>query len=77
MLQIIVRSVEIGSTLGDSLLPLSVTVQHLSLALQSPSISPNIECENLKSRISLVKVGVAQQVVIFYLSFCYIQQTHK
>jgi len=42
MLQIIMRRVEIGSTVGDSLFPLSVTVQHLCLALQSPFISPNM-----------------------------------
>jgi hypothetical protein len=77
MLQIIIKGVENGSTVGDSVLPLSVTVQHLCLALQSPFILPNTESENLRSRISLVKLGVAQKVVIFYLGCCYIKQTHK
>jgi hypothetical protein len=77
MLQIIMRKVEIGSTIEDSLLPFSVTVQHLCLALQSPFKSPNIESGNSRSRISHVKQGVAQQIVIFYLSCCCIKQTHK
>ena len=71
------RRVEIGSTVEDSLLPLTVTVHHLCLALQSPFISPTIESENTRSRISHVKLGVAHQVVIFHLSCCYIKQTHK
>ena len=65
MLQIIMRRVEIGSAVGDSLLQLSVTVQHLCVALQSPFTSPNTESENLRSRISHVNWELLSKLLYF------------
>jgi hypothetical protein len=60
----------VGSTVGDSLLPLPVTVQQLCSALQkSALICPNIETKNLWSRVPHQKLGVAQQVTVLYGSF--------
>jgi len=57
----------VGSTVEDSFLPISVTVQYLSSALQkSAYISPGIETKNLQSRDPHVKLGHAQQVFVFY-----------
>ena len=64
MLQFIMRKVEIGSTVGDSLLPLAVTVQHLCV-LQSPFISPNTDSENLRSRISHVNWELLSKLLYF------------
>jgi hypothetical protein len=57
----------VGSTVGDSLLPLSVAVQYLCSALQKRSfIVPNIETKNLWSTVHHKKLGVAQQVIVLY-----------
>jgi hypothetical protein len=51
---------DVGSTVGDSLLPLSVTVQCLCSALQKCSfISLNVETKNLWSSVPNEKLGVA------------------
>jgi hypothetical protein len=48
-------------------LPLSVSLQYLCPALQKRSfISPNMETKNLWSRDPHEKLGVAQQVFVFY-----------
>ena len=58
---------DVGSTVGDSLLPRSVTVQYLCSALQSSSfLSPNIETKNVWSRVPYEKLGVTQQFILFY-----------
>jgi hypothetical protein len=58
---------DVGSTVGDSLLSLSVTVQYFCSALQKLSfILPNTETKNLWSRVPLEKVEVAQQVIELY-----------
>jgi hypothetical protein len=58
---------DVGGTVGNSLLPFSVTVQHLCSALQKSSfISPNIETKNLWRRVPHEKLVVAQQVTVFY-----------
>jgi hypothetical protein len=58
---------DVGSTIGDSLLSLSVTVQYLCSASQKRSfISPNTETKNLWSRVPHEKLGDAQQVIILY-----------
>jgi hypothetical protein len=58
---------DVGSTVGDSLLPPSVTVQYLCSALQKCSfISPNMKTKNLRTRVPHEKLGIAQQVGVLY-----------
>jgi hypothetical protein len=58
---------DVGSTVGDSLLPLSVTDQYLYSALQKCSfISSNLETQNLLSRVPHQKPGVGQQLIVCY-----------
>ena len=60
---------DVGSTVGGSSLPLSVTVQCLCSALQKHSfIPPNIETRNLWNRVLNEKLGVVQQVILLYRS---------
>jgi hypothetical protein len=57
----------VGSTVGDSLLPLSAIVQYLYSALQERLfILANIETTNLWSRVPHEKLVVAQQVIVLY-----------
>jgi hypothetical protein len=59
----------VGSTVVDSLLPLSVTVLYLCSALQKLSfISPNIAIKTLWSKVPHGKPGVAQQVIFFMVA---------
>jgi hypothetical protein len=56
---------DVGSAVGDSLLPLSVTVQYLCSALQKCSfILLHIETKNLWSRVCHKLLGVAQQAIV-------------
>jgi hypothetical protein len=58
---------DVGSTVGDSSLPLPVSVQYLCSAQQKLSfISPNMEIENVQSRVPHEQLGVAYQVIILY-----------
>jgi hypothetical protein len=55
----------VGSTIGDSSLPFSGTVQCSRSALQKHSfISPNIEMKSLWSRVPNGKLRVTQQVIV-------------
>jgi hypothetical protein len=57
---------DVRGTIGDSFLPLSVTVQYLCSVFQKrPFISPNIETKNLWSRVPHDKLGVAKQVTFY------------
>jgi hypothetical protein len=58
---------DVGSVVGASLLPHSVTVQYLCSAFQEFSLmSPNTETKKLWSRVPHEKLGVAQQVIVRY-----------
>jgi Na+/H+ antiporter NhaC len=56
------EGLDVGSTVADSLLPLSVTVVFVFSFAKSPFVSPNIDIKHLWSRVLHDKLGVAQQV---------------
>ena len=57
---------DVGSTVGHSVLPLSVTLIFVSSFAKSSFILPNTETKNLWSRVPYEKLGVAQQVIVLY-----------